>query len=286
MYTLNVLGDVPQPLLVALLEFPDTHPMVEAWQNYPNVSGAEKTRTYHWGPEEVSQAFVAFLAARGVSSRVVHALDSPVPLHYSHSWVAVQVADRVVNVDWTARRFFTLDQPPQPLPADLPSPLVWLTDESFPADTHPVTGRYGTVDDPALRQAATAMHGFGVKTAGLTVQDTPPATGSECQETETDQETEVTCDRPADHECSDTGQRCTQHCICKLDDPTRVDVVLVYTVDDVTDPASACRDLLRTVREATSKHDALHFEVTPADGGTTQYVTLTGAQQFEKPSGR
>jgi hypothetical protein len=145
MSTLDSLAVISHKLMEALLDFPDAEPKVAVWEQFPHGTEEENEVTYQWGPREASEAFARFLTERGIPASIVHAQDSPVPFHSELHWVRTEVDGRVVNVDWTARQFYNLEHPPQPVHADLPCPMVWLTGVSFPADAHPVTGKYGTV---------------------------------------------------------------------------------------------------------------------------------------------
>lgn len=86
------------------------------------------------------------------------------------------------------------------------------------------------------------------------------------------------CREWADHTCDDMKPRCKQHCSCRLEEPTTVDISIYRTAENVTDPAEACREFLRLLREDPNPYP-LHFEVTPVDGGPTTHVSLTGPQQ-------
>jgi hypothetical protein len=141
MATLDSLAVISQELLDALMDFAAAEPMVSAWEQFPHGTEEENESTYQWGSAEASKAFARFLTERGIPASIVHGKDSPVSVH----WVRTQVQGREVNVDWTARQFYNLDDPPQPVHADLPCPMVWLTGVSFPANSHPVTGAYPTV---------------------------------------------------------------------------------------------------------------------------------------------
>jgi hypothetical protein len=59
-----------------------------------------------------------------------------------------------------------------------------------------------------------------------------------------------------------------------------VDVAVVLSFEDVTDPVAACRAFLADLRRVPHAYHTVHFEVTPVDGGETMYLSFTGAQQL------
>lgn len=136
-------------LLAALRRFPTMHQMLAVWRHYPHVSAEEHEATFQWACRQASDLFVEFLAGRGIAARTVLAADAHIPFHDYHWWVRIDCAIGTVNVDWTARQFHDLEHPPHPAHQDLPFPLVWVSAPLYPHDTHPVSGRYGTVHDPA-----------------------------------------------------------------------------------------------------------------------------------------
>lgn len=141
--------ELPPALRTALRWFPGAHPMLTVWREYPHVSGADHEATFRWACRQASELFVSFLAERGVTARLVLAAHAYAPFHDYHWWVRTDCAAGTVNVDWTARQFHDLEHPPHPAHRDLPFPLVWLSAPPFPPDTHPASGRYRTVYDPA-----------------------------------------------------------------------------------------------------------------------------------------
>jgi hypothetical protein len=138
---------LPRELVAAMQDFPGAHRMLAVWRRYPDLLEDEDRATDHWAAHEASVAFVAFLADCDIEARLVVATGSRAPLHDRHWWVRINCPLATVNVDWTARQFHNLFYPPMPDYADLPYPTVWLTGPVYPADTHPLTGRYAAVTD-------------------------------------------------------------------------------------------------------------------------------------------
>jgi len=140
---------LPGTLVAAMREFPAVYRMLTVWRHYPDVTMDEDTATDRWAAKQASAAFVEFLGTYNIGARMVIGIDSREPLHDYHWWVRIDCPLATVNVDWTARQFHNLHHPPDPGLADLPCPMVWLTGPTYPADAHPITGRYRDAIDPA-----------------------------------------------------------------------------------------------------------------------------------------
>jgi hypothetical protein len=140
---------LPTALRTALRWFPGTNDMLDIWRRYPDVTEDEHEATFRWACRQASDLFVGFLAERGIAARVVLAARAYAPFHDYHWWVRADCAAGTVNVDWTARQFHDLENPPRPAHQDLPFPLMWMSAPPWPSDTHPVSGRYAVVHDPA-----------------------------------------------------------------------------------------------------------------------------------------
>ena len=145
--------------------------IVRIWMAYPGITPDELQRTFEAGGDSksISEAFAKNLIARSADLDVflVYGDDSD---RYSaggdHWWVRIALPDqREVNVDWTARQFYNLEQPHAPQHQDLPCPLIWESGQ--PGEpVHAVTGTYAVLltyqvdaDDPLgdARDASTGL---------------------------------------------------------------------------------------------------------------------------------
>jgi hypothetical protein len=128
------IATLPPAMRKAIRTFRDS-PSIQVWRRFgPDSTGEEIEQTYGYECDAVARDFASALSAQRLRNVALVQGDD-------HWWTRVTIPDgRVVNVDWTARQFHNLERPPSPRHANLPCPLVWLTGEQFPEDTHPVTG--------------------------------------------------------------------------------------------------------------------------------------------------
>lgn len=103
--------------------FKQTHgPRVDIWSRYPYVTEEDDESTYSGGYDEMSTAFADVIAQyHGRQASLVYGDDPQLPFVGKHSWVRYGR----YSIDWTARQFYNLEQPPNPAHADLPCPLIW-----------------------------------------------------------------------------------------------------------------------------------------------------------------
>lgn len=123
-----------------LLAFRRSQPDLGIWERYPDVSAAEDARTDTYACDQLSALFTDFCLAQGVAAVRVSADGALQAFADYHLWTRVFVDGESFDVDWTARQYHNLQQPPVPEHADLPCPLVWAAD-----DVHPVVGAFRTV---------------------------------------------------------------------------------------------------------------------------------------------
>ncbi|GHE80841.1 hypothetical protein GCM10017786_08860 [Amycolatopsis deserti] len=137
---------LPRSIRAAIEKF-EALPMIGIWRGYPRVSQGELRMTFEagWDPESVAQTFAITLLENEVAGEVflIYGDEST---RYSaggdHWWVRIVLpSQQEINIDWTARQFYNLEQPHAPQHRDLPCPLIWQSDR--PGEpVHPVTGTY------------------------------------------------------------------------------------------------------------------------------------------------
>ena len=101
------------------------------WRDFPHVTQGELRLTFEagWDPESVSRAFARTLLEHQVEGEVFLTYGDESARHSAggdHWWVRIVLPDqRELNIDWTARQLYNIEQPHSPQHQDLPCPLVW-----------------------------------------------------------------------------------------------------------------------------------------------------------------
>ncbi|WP_051362608.1 hypothetical protein [Amycolatopsis thermoflava] len=140
------LQRLPRSVRAAIEKFESLF-AIGIWRDFPHVTQGELRLTFEagWDPESVSRAFARTLLEHQVDGEVFLTYGDESARHSAggdHWWVRIVLPDhRELNIDWTARQFYNLEQPHSPQHQDLPCPLVWQSDQ--PGESvHPVTGTY------------------------------------------------------------------------------------------------------------------------------------------------
>lgn len=171
--TAHERAQLPADLLTALREFPYTHPMMRVWRDYPMVTEAEDEATCEWADRQASELFVKFLAERGIPARLV--LGECDQQHQDWDflwWTRIDCPRGTVNVDWAARQLHNLEHPHNPVHADLPCPMVWMSPTRYPSGAHPVIGVFERVSDPAPADSPLGQAPVGAPPGAAGEQDT------------------------------------------------------------------------------------------------------------------
>lgn len=114
-------------------------PDADIWARYPDLSDDETDRTDTVACQAMTARFLELVQATEPSSAVVGSMDGWVD---DHHWARVGT----INIDWTARQFWSLEYPLNPELADLPCPLIWE------GEGHPI------VDFDRMRTEPAAPH--------------------------------------------------------------------------------------------------------------------------------
>lgn len=136
--------------LDALIEsFPAEHPMVDVWKRWPDVSMDEFTAADSWECVHAAHDFAEHVRAAGFEATAVVGKDSEQPFDEFHAWTVITEAGGLTAVDWTARQFYNLQEPPAVEHADLPCPMVWHPQA---VGEHPISGPYRVLEFPTSQE--------------------------------------------------------------------------------------------------------------------------------------
>lgn len=137
------------PLAGLIERFPGDQPMVDVWRRWPDVTEAEYVAADTWECVHAAQAFAEQARAAGFTATVVIGKDSEQPFDEVHAWTVITGADGLTAVDWTARQFYNLQEPPAVEHADLPCPMVWHPQA---VGEHPISGPYRVLEFPTSQE--------------------------------------------------------------------------------------------------------------------------------------
>lgn len=136
--------------LDALLEqFPVDHPKVDVWRRWPDVTDSEYVAADTWECIHAAHAFADFARTAGLEATVVVGTESEQPYDGFHAWTVVTEANGLTAVDWTARQFYNLQEPPAAEHADLPCPMIWHPQS---LGEHPISGPYRVLEFPMSQE--------------------------------------------------------------------------------------------------------------------------------------
>jgi hypothetical protein len=142
MDTMTTAATVPAVLADLIDAWRDSEPMADIWSRYPFLTDDEDESTDSVACETMSARFADYLAANEVTAHVVYTDGALAPFADYHVWVRVELPERTLDIDWTARQYHNLEVGPDGTDwvLDEPHPLVWEA-----SDTHPVAGDFAEV---------------------------------------------------------------------------------------------------------------------------------------------
>jgi hypothetical protein len=127
---------VPAAVVAVMERFAAVEPLVGVWRRVPEVEEGEDDE----GCDVLAVRFAAMCPQLGPQNVKV-TFDRPW-VDY-HVWTALTTGGAVWNVDWTARQYHNLEDPPVRWQQSLPCPLVWPTEV---VGYHPVLGAPATIE--------------------------------------------------------------------------------------------------------------------------------------------